>query len=58
MPISEADAFGTTISAKRKKADETGIIESALAGVATGLINIQKGYITLRPENMYLIGES
>ena len=37
MPISEEEAFGPTRSAKRKKADETGFIESALAGVATGL---------------------
>ena len=39
MPISEAEAFGPTLSAKRKKSEETGFIESALAGVATGLIN-------------------
>ena len=29
MPISEAEAFGATATAKKKKADETGFIESA-----------------------------
>ena len=58
MPISEADAFGPTISAKRKKADETGFIESALAGVATGLINIPKGFISLGAEIFDLIGDT
>ena len=50
MPISEEEAFGPTRSAKRKKADETGFIESALAGVATGLINIPKGFVSLGAE--------
>ena len=58
MPISEAEAFGPTISAKRKKADETGFIESALAGVATGLINIPKGFISLGAEVFDLIGDT
>jgi len=58
MPISEAEAFGPTISAKRKKANETGFIESALAGVATGLINIPKGFISLGAEVFDLIGDT
>jgi hypothetical protein len=58
MPISEEEAFGPTRSAKRKKADETGFIESALAGVATGLINIPKGFISLGAEVFDLIGDT
>ena len=45
MPISEAEAFGPTRSAKRKKANETGFIESALAGVASGLIKIPESFV-------------
>jgi len=58
MPISEEEAFGPTRSAKRKKADETGFIESALAGVATGLINIPKGFVSLGAELFDLIGDT
>ena len=58
MPVSEAEAFGPTLSAKRKKADETGFIESALAGVATGLINIPKGFISLGAELFDLFGDT
>jgi len=58
MPISEAEAFGATATAKKKKADETGFIESALAGVATGLINIPKGFISLGAEVFDLIGDT
>ena len=58
MPISEAEAFGPTISAKRKKAEETGFIESALAGVITGAINIPKGFISLGAELFDLIGDT
>ena len=56
MPISEAEAFGPTLSAKRKKSEETGFIESALAGVATGLINIQiLIHSTMRPKHEPLV---
>ena len=58
MPISEAEAFGATATAKKKKADETGFIESALAGVATGLINIPKGFVSLGAELFDLIGDT
>ena len=58
MPISEEEAFGPTKSAKRKKADETGFIESALAGVATGLINIPKGFVSLGAEIFDLFGDT
>ena len=58
MPISEAEAFGPTLSAKRKKAEETGFIESALAGVITGVINIPKGFISLGAELMDATGMS
>ena len=58
MPISEAEAFGATATAKKKKADETGFIESALAGVATGLINIPKGFVSLGAEVFDLVGNT
>ena len=50
MPISEAEALGPTATARKRKADETGFIESALAGVATGVINIPKGFLSLGAE--------
>jgi len=58
MPISEAEALGPTATAKKKKADETGFIESALAGVATGIINIPKGFVSLGAELFDLIGDT
>ena len=58
MHISEAEDFGPTPTAKKKKADETGFIESALAGVATGLINIPKGFISLGAEIFDLVGNT
>jgi hypothetical protein len=58
MPVSEAEAFGPTATAKKKKADETGFIESALAGVATGLINIPKGFVSLGAELIDLVGNT
>ena len=58
MPISEAEALGPTATAKKKKADETGFIESALAGVATGIINIPKGFISLGAEVLDLVGNT
>ena len=50
MPISEAEALGPTATARKRKADETGFIESALAGVVTGVINIPKGF-HIKPNN-------
>ena len=58
MPVSEAEAFGATATAKKRKADETGFIESALAGVATGLINIPKGFVSLGAELIDLVGNT
>jgi len=58
MPISEEEAFGPTRSAKRKKADETGFIESALAGVASGLIKIPESFVSLGAELFDLIGDT
>ena len=58
MPVSEAEAFGATATAEKKKTDETGFIESALAGVATGLINIPKGFISLGAEIFDLVGNT
>lgn len=58
MPISEEEAFGPTRSAKRKKADETGFIESALAGVASGLIKIPESFVSLGAEIFDLFGDT
>ena len=58
MPISEAEAFGPTRSAKRKKANETGFIESALAGVASGLIKIPESFVSLGAEIFDLFGDT
>ncbi len=58
MALTEAEALGPTATAKKKKADETGFIESALAGVATGLINIPKGFISLGAEIFDLVGNT
>jgi len=58
MALTEAQALGPTATAKKKKADETSFIESALAGVATGLINIPKGFISLGAEIFDLVGNT
>ena len=58
MALTEEQAFGPTISARRKKEEETGFIESALAGVATGLINIPKGFVSLGAELFDLVGDT
>ena len=50
MALTEAEALGPTATARKRKADETGFIESALAGVATGVINIPKGFLSLGAE--------
>ena len=43
MPLSEEQLFGQAAAAKKKRAEDTGFITSALAGVYTGLWNIPKG---------------
>jgi len=43
---------------KEKNTEETGFIESAVAGVATGLINIPKGFVSLGAELIDLFGDT
>ena len=50
MPLSEEQLFGTAATAKKKRAEDTGFITSALAGVYTGLWNIPKGLTSLGAE--------
>ena len=50
MPLSEEQLFGQAAAAKKKRAEDTGFITSALAGVYTGLWNIPKGLTSLGAE--------
>lgn len=50
MALSFEDLYGTKEAKRRKDAEDVGFIESALAGVATGIINIPKGVISLGAE--------
>ena len=45
-------------SKKKKEDEEVGFFESALAGVATGLWNIPKGFISLGAELFDLVGDT
>ena len=45
-------------SKKKKEDEEVGFFESALAGVATGLWNIPKGFVSLGAELFDLIGDT
>ena len=56
MPYTDKEAFGAT-EAKRIE-DDVGFWESAFAGVATGLINIPKGFISVGAELFDLIGDT
>ena len=56
MPYTDKEAFGST-EAKRLE-DDVGFWESAFSGVATGLINIPKGFISVGAELYDLIGDT
>ena len=43
---------------KRKKEQDVGFFESALAGVATGLWNIPKGFVSLGAEIFDIVGDT
>ena len=45
-------------SKKKKEDEEVGFFESALAGVATGLWNIPKGFVSLAAELFDLVGDT
>ena len=50
MAIKRSEAFGEAYKQKSKNEEDVHFIESALAGVATGLINIPKGFASLGAE--------
>jgi len=56
MPYTDKEAFGAT-EAKRID-DDVGFWESAFAGVATGLINIPKGFVSVGAELYDLLGDT
>ena len=58
MALSFEDLYGTKEAKRRKDAEDVGFIESALAGVATGIINIPKGVISLGAEVFDLVGNT
>ena len=43
---------------EKKKEQDVGFFESALAGVATGLWNIPKGFVSLGAEIFDLVGDT
>ena len=56
MPYTDKEAFGVT-EAKRID-DDVGFWESAFAGVASGVINIPKSFVSVGAELMDLIGDT
>ena len=56
MPLDLKDVYGAT-EAKRQEED-VGFFESALAGVATGLWNIPKGFVSLGAELYDLVADA
>jgi len=58
MALSFEDLYGTKEAKRRKDAEDVGFIESALAGVVTGVINIPKGVISLGAEIFDLVGNT
>jgi len=50
MAIKRSEAFGEAYKQKTKNEEDVHFITSALAGVATGLINIPKGFASLGAE--------
>jgi len=56
MPYTDKEAFGAT-EAKRID-DDVGFWESAFAGVASGIINIPKSFVSVGAELMDLVGDT
>ena len=50
MPVSLEQAYGATAVAKKKKSDETNFFSAAAAGVASGIIKIPAGFVSLGAE--------
>ena len=55
MPETLEEAYGTQ---SQKGPDEVGFFESALAGVATGLWNIPKGFVSIGAELFDMVGDT
>jgi len=56
--INELSKPGNIKPVSEKKSDDVGFFESALAGVATGALNIPKGFISLGAQVYDLIGDT
>ena len=56
--INELSKSGNIKQISEKKSDDVGFFESALAGVATGALNIPKGFISLGAQVYDLIGDT
>ena len=56
--INQLSKTGDIKQISEKKSDDVGFFESALAGVATGAINIPKGFISLGAQVYDLIGDT
>ena len=56
--INELSKSGNIKQISERKSDDVGFFESALAGVATGALNIPKGFISLGAQVYDLIGDT
>ena len=50
MPLSDAEVYGGVEASKKKKSEDTGFFTAAAAGVASGLIKIPAGFVSLGAE--------
>ena len=50
MPLSDAELYGSVEASKKKKSEDTGFFTAAAAGVASGLIKIPAGFVSLGAE--------
>ena len=50
MPLSQEQLYGVTAANKQKKSEDTGFFTSAAAGIASGLIKIPQGIVSIGAE--------
>jgi len=50
MPLSQEQLYGATATNKQKKSEDTGFFTSAAAGIASGLIKIPQGIVSIGAE--------
>ena len=50
MPLSDAELYGSVAASKKKKSEDTGFFTAAAAGVASGVIKIPAGFVSLGAE--------